>query len=54
MKTLEYDIVDIDYYEKDAILVVGDQRFYFQFQYQPTIGEALLFFQRDSKFYNGN
>jgi hypothetical protein len=31
MKTIEYKIVDIDYFENDAILVVGETRYYFQF-----------------------
>ena len=47
MKTLEYDIVDVDVWEHDAILVVGDNRYYFQFHEAPTIEEALEFFKRD-------
>jgi hypothetical protein len=35
-------IVDIDYWEKDAILQVGDERYYFQFRGDvPTVEEAI-------------
>lgn len=52
VENLEYEIVDIDYWEKDAILKVGDKRYYFQFDNSPTIFEALEFFKKDSKFYD--
>lgn len=48
---LEYQITDIDYWEHDALLRVGDKTYYFQFDESPTIEEALEFFKRDSKFY---
>lgn len=47
-KTLEYEIVDVDAFEGDAVLVVGDNRYYFQFDTSPTIIEALDFFKRES------
>ncbi len=28
---VEYQIVDIDYWENDAVLVIGENRYYFQF-----------------------
>lgn len=52
-QTLVYEIVDICYNECDAILVVKNKRYYFQFNKEPTIEEALEFFKRDSKFYQG-
>ena len=48
MKTVSYDIVDIDYYENDAVLVVGDNRYYFQWNdtsREPTIIDALDFYK---------
>lgn len=48
---LEYEITHIDYFEKDALLKVGDNVYYFQFNESPTIFEALEFFKTDSKFY---
>ena len=47
---LEYHIADIDYYECDAILVVDDNRYYFQWDAKnpPTIIDALNFFKKDS------
>lgn len=52
-QTVEYEIVDIDYFENDAVLVVGDNRYYFQWDVkaEPTIIDALEFFKKDSKFY---
>ena len=52
VENLEYEITDIDYWEKDALLKVGDKSYYFQFDESPTIFEALEFFKKDSKFYN--
>ena len=48
-KTVEYEIVDIDYFENDAILVVGDRRYYFQWDAKdhPTIIDALDFFKKE-------
>lgn len=35
-------ITDIDYWEKDAILLVGEDRYYFQFHTdEPTVEEAI-------------
>lgn len=48
MKTVNYDIVDIDYWENDAVLVVGDNRYYFQWNdtsREPTIIDALDFYK---------
>ena len=39
----EYTITDIDYYEKDAILKIGDLQAYFQFNEEPTLYEAVLY-----------
>ena len=51
-ETIEYEIVDVDYFENDAILVVGGNRYYFQWdaKSEPTIIDALDFFKKDSKF----
>lgn len=48
--TLEYEIVDIDYFENDAILEIGDERFYFQWnaKHPPTIMDALRFYKKES------
>ena len=51
VENLEYEIVHIDYWERDALLKVGDKQYYFQFDEEPTIFEALEFFKTDSKFY---
>lgn len=48
MKTVNYDIVDIDYWENDAVLVVGNNRYYFQWNdtsREPTIIDALDFYK---------
>lgn len=47
---VEYEIVDIDYSENDAVLVVGDNRYYFQWDAKnpPTIIDALDFFKKES------
>lgn len=48
MKTVNYDIVDIDYWENDAVLVLGDNRYYFQWNdtsREPTIIDALDFYK---------
>jgi len=50
IQKLEYQIVDIDYWEKDAILKVGEKQYYFQFDNEPTVLEALEFFSRESRF----
>lgn len=51
IQTLEYEITFVDYLEKDALLKVGDNEYYFQFDEAPTIFEALEFFKKDSKFF---
>ena len=53
MNTIEYDIVDVDYFENDAILVVDGNSYYFQWngKNKPTIIDALEFFKQDSRFY---
>ena len=52
-KTIEYEIVDVDYFENDAILVVGNNKYYFQWdaKSEPTILDALDFFKKDSQLY---
>jgi hypothetical protein len=50
MKTVEYKIVEIDYWENDAVLVVGESRYYFQWSdtsREPTIIDALNFFKKE-------
>jgi hypothetical protein len=50
MKTVEYDIVDIDYLENDAVLVVGENRYYFQWSdttREPTIIDTLDFMKKE-------
>ena len=52
-KTVEYEIVDVDYFENDAYLVVDGRKYFFQWdaKSEPTILDALEFFRKDSKFY---
>jgi len=52
-KTVEYEITDVDYFENDAILVVDDRKYYFQWdaKSEPTIIDALEFLKLDSRFY---
>jgi hypothetical protein len=47
--TIEYEIVDIDYFENDAVLQIGDDRYYFQWdgKSSPTIVDALDFFKKE-------
>ena len=51
---VEYQIVDIDYWEQDAILFIGGQRLYFQWDAKdhPTLIDALSYFSNeiDSKY----
>lgn len=44
-------IIDIDYWENDALLKIGDETFYFQFEPQtvPTLLDAIKFFIKDGK-----
>jgi hypothetical protein len=53
-KSIQYEIIDIDYWEQDAILVVEGERFYFQWDAKdhPTILDALRYFSNevDSKY----
>lgn len=51
MPNIEYEIADIDYYEQDAILVVGENRYYFQWDAKnpPTIIDALNFMHNERK-----
>ena len=45
----DYEIVDIDFWEKDAILVVEGERYYFQFdQGWPTLKDAIEFFIKEN------
>lgn len=52
-KTIEYEIVDVDYFENDAYLVADGRKYFFQWEAksEPTIVDALEFFKKDSKFY---
>lgn len=52
-KTVEYEIVDVDYAENDAYLVVDGKKYFFQWyaKSEPTILDSLEFFRKDSKFY---
>jgi len=47
---ISYEIVDIDYYENDAILLIEDKRYYFQWSGKtvPTIIDALDFLKNNS------
>lgn len=41
-------IVDIDYWEKDATLLVGDQKYFFQFEGdEPTVEDAITYLVND-------
>lgn len=43
-------IVDIDYWESDAILVWNGERHYFQFSgYNPTVSEAIQWIERERR-----
>ena len=46
---VEYKIENIDYFENDAILVIGGQRIYFQFTHSPTLAEALSWLFHDGQ-----
>lgn len=43
-----YTIADIDFWEKDAMLRVGDKEYYFQFNEAPTLEEAIQFFLNET------
>ena len=40
---IEYEITNVDYWEKDAILVLNGHRIYFQWSKEPSLDEALPF-----------
>lgn len=48
-KTVEYTIENIDYWEQDATLVVGNKRIYFQWDAKnhPTIEDALEYLSNE-------
>lgn len=53
MPTIEYEITDIDYWEQDALLKIGDHVLYFQFNDNtrpPTIDDALVSIKNDLKY----
>ncbi len=53
MPTIEYEITDIDYWEQDALLKIGNHVLYFQFNDNtrpPTIDDALVSIKNDSKY----
>lgn len=59
MKSIEYEITDIDWLEQDAIIMFTDEhaiqrKIYFQWDAisYPTIFDALDYLVRDSKFYD--
>lgn len=47
---VEYKIVDIDYWENDAFLVVDGTKHYFQFGKKPNLKSALEFLFNQGKF----
>ena len=48
---VEYKIVDIDYWENDAFLMVDGDKHYFQFGKEPTLAEALQFLFSEGKIH---
>jgi hypothetical protein len=52
-KSIDYEIVENDYVENDAYLVVDGRKYFSQWEAktEPTIVDALEFFKKDSKFY---
>lgn len=40
---IDYKIHDIDYWEQDAVITIGDDSFYFQFDDEPTFEEAMMY-----------
>lgn len=44
---LSWVITDVDYFEQDATLHLGDMTYYFQFSDQPTIEAALNYLKYD-------
>lgn len=46
---LEWSITDVDYFEQDAYLNLGNERFYFQFSEHPTLEDALDFIRYEKK-----
>ncbi len=49
MPNIEYEIVDVDYWENDAILVIDGKRIYFQWDgtRHPTFEDAINFLITD-------
>ena len=41
-------IVDIDYWEHDALLKIDNNEYYFQFDVEPTLESALKFFRKEN------
>ena len=54
MPIIEYEIVEVDYFEQDAFLVIGNNRLYFQWNgiEPPTIFDAIRYVKNeiDSKY----
>lgn len=48
---MEFSIEDVDYFEQDAILVIGTERHFFQWNglNHPTLGDALTFLFMEGK-----
>jgi tRNA U34 5-carboxymethylaminomethyl modifying GTPase MnmE/TrmE len=40
---IEYEIINVDYWDEDALLVLNGHRIYFQWQEEPSLDEALRF-----------
>ena len=48
MNKNEYKIVEVDLWEKDAILLVGDKKVYFQFDGdEPTLEDAVWYLVKE-------
>ena len=49
--SITYSIEDVDYWENDAFLVIGEHKFYFQWDAlkPPTLEDALNFLQNELK-----
>lgn len=41
-------IVDVDYWEQDALLKINGKEYYFQFDVEPTFESALKFFTKEN------
>jgi hypothetical protein len=46
---VEYDIVAIDYWNREAFLEAFDQQYYFKFQKEASLEEALVYLFNEGK-----